>query len=186
MTRAGDRKLPLRNRVKVQLTDEQLRILASKAKTSGTSIAAYARSALLSSISDAAPLAEPKRGERSAPLRNRLRVQYSDQQLEALKAKAASVAMTVTAYCRWAVLSSMGLRSDQKPTSPRTVREQQKIAELSLLGYRLGKLGSNVNQLARQANTGMVPLSRAEVQYMLNQHQVVMSELQAGMERLLK
>jgi hypothetical protein len=50
---------------------------------------------------------------------------------------------------------------------------------------QIKKLGTNINQLARQANAGMVPISRAEVIYMLNQHQVVMSKAIAALERAL-
>ena len=49
------------------------------------------------------------------------------------------------------------------------------LAEVHQLAMQIKKLGTNLNQLAKQANTGMVPISREEILYILNQHQLLMS-----------
>ena len=59
------------------------------------------------------------------------------------------------------------------------------LAELHELAMQIKKLGTNVNQLAKQANQGMVPIERREITYMLNQHQLVMSNAIAAIEKSL-
>ncbi len=64
-------------------------------------------------------------------------------------------------------------------------REQRDLVhQLSHLSFQLKKFGTNVNQLAHQANAGMVPISRPEVEYVLNHHQILLSRIIAAVEKL--
>jgi hypothetical protein len=54
---------------------------------------------------------------------------------------------------------------------------------LNQVVMQIRKLGTNVNQLAHQANLGLVAITRAEVQYLLNHHQLVVSKAMAVLER---
>jgi hypothetical protein len=54
---------------------------------------------------------------------------------------------------------------------------------LNQLVMQVRKLGTNVNQLAHQANLGFVALTPKQIDYMLNQHQLVFSRAQAVLER---
>jgi len=128
----------------------------------------------------------PARGHtKTKPLSNRIKVQFTDAHLAALKDKADSLGMTVAAYVRAAVLVDMDNVPD-KPTLPKKPHVHAALLELSeihSLAMQIKKLGTNVNQIAKQANAGMVPVKRSEVVYMLNQHQLIMSQAVATLEK---
>lgn len=64
------------------------------------------------------------------------------------------------------------------------VKDADRLAhDINQVGVQLRRLGTNINQLAKQANAGLVAVTRAEVQYLLNQHQVVLSAAKALLER---
>ncbi len=69
---------------------------------------------------------------------------------DALEIKADQAGHTVGAYSRIVLLDAAGPRAKRRPPI-------QQVSYVSLLG-QLGRLGSNVNQLARHANsTGTMP-----------------------------
>jgi hypothetical protein len=110
-------------------------------------------------------------------------VAFSDAELLRVKEKAKAAGRTQAKFMRDAVLAAMG---DAQPPKPkRTAVRDALAAELARANWLLSNLSKNVNQLARQANSGMVQVRRAEVDYLLNQHQVVLSKTTAAMERLL-
>jgi len=121
------------------------------------------------------------------PLSNRIKVQFTDAQAEALARQADATGQTIAGYIRSTVLMTIEDVA-AKPPRPATARHHAamlQLAEMHALAMQIKKLGTNINQLARQANAGMVPISRAEVIYMLNQHQLVMSKAVATLERAL-
>jgi len=104
-----------------------------------------------------APETPPKR---PAPWRGRKRVsdpkdkfvavRCTPAQHAALTAAAAQAGLSVGGYLRATALGSAGVRAVRRPTVERTA--------LARVLAELGKLGSNVNQLARVANTnGTMP-----------------------------
>jgi hypothetical protein len=110
-------------------------------------------------------------------------VVLSKPELERLAKEAADCGMPQAKYLRGAVLALWGAGKPPKKRPSRV--DDETIRLLSAIAFQLGKLGTNVNQIAKQANTGLVPVSRAEVQYVLNQHQLATSKLTAAVEKIL-
>lgn len=115
-----------------------------------------------------------------------MKVQLTAPLEQALQGRADDVGMTVSAYVRQLVLAD--LDPGVKPPSEQKSRQRSMMllaAELHGLAMQVKKLGTNVNQMSKQANTGMVPLTRGEVTYLLNQHQVLLSHVTSTIEKLL-
>lgn len=91
--------------------------------------------------------------------------------------------MTEASYIHQAVLACWG--KEPKPRPQKNADKYKLAATLQHVAFQVKKLGVNVNQLAKQANNGMVPVTRAEVHYLLNQHQMLMSRAIAAIERVL-
>lgn len=97
--------------------------------------------------------------------------------------------MQRASYVRAVVLKDLELANPQGTPSAKKAANHASmlnVAELHTLAMQVKKLGTNVNQLAKQANQAMVPITRAEVLYMLNQHQLLMSKAIATVEKMLK
>jgi hypothetical protein len=62
---------------------------------------------------------------------------------------------------------------------------QMQLLEIHELAIRVKKLGTNNNQRGRQANAGMVPIRRHEVDAMLALHEDLMRMAIAYVERAL-
>ncbi|HEX3983909.1 MAG TPA: plasmid mobilization relaxosome protein MobC [Acidisoma sp.] len=95
----------------------------------------------------AAPKAAPWRGRRRVadPKARFVAVRCTDAEHATLTAAAAQAGLSVGAYLRTMALGSPGPRAVRRPSVER--------ADLARLLGELGKIGSNVNQLARAANT---------------------------------
>jgi len=120
------------------------------------------------------------------PLDERLKVQFSAAHTALIRQAADMVGMTVSAYIRGIVLAHLEEIPDApKPSKARHHAAMLELAQLHELAMQIKKLGTNVNQLAKQANQGMVPIERREIAYMLNQHQLVMSSAVAAIEKSL-
>lgn len=121
------------------------------------------------------------------PLERRVKVQFTATQEQALHVKADGLGMTIAAYVRQLVLADLEPGTVKAPSDQKSRQRSTMLlaAELHALAMQVKKLGTNVNQLSKQANTGMVPLTRAEVTYLLNQHQVLMSHVSSSIEKLL-
>ena len=122
------------------------------------------------------------------PLDTRLKVQFSASHTALIRQAADMVGMTVSAYIRAIVLAHLEETPQEQVPTPSTARQHAamlELAELHELAMQIKKLGTNVNQLAKQANQGMVPIERREITYMLNQHQLVMSSAVAAIEKSL-
>ncbi len=76
-----------------------------------------------------------------------LRVRLSDAELAMATANAAAAGQTLAAFVR--AMATKG--------RPGRSRSSQAVAELAKLTGALGKVGSNVNQLAHEANAGRFP-----------------------------
>lgn len=93
--------------------------------------------------------------------------------------------MTQARYLRSLILHEV--LSEPKPrTAARNVLARDLLAhEVNNLGLQVRRLGVNINQMSKQANTSMVPLERSEVIYMLNQLQLLTSAARGALERVL-
>lgn len=96
-----------------------------------------------------------------------------------LEAKARQRGMKKARFIRHAIEVAVG------SARPHSTQIDQLVHLMDRLAVQIKKLGTNINQLARQANTGMVPLGRGELQYVLNQHQLLLAEAKAAFEKVL-
>lgn len=105
-----------------------------------------------------------ERNEPDSKLRtNRVRSYMTDDELAAFKALCAAHATTEAQMVRTLVMAAV---AGQKPPAPRPEKARQVdelIAGINGLHIHLRKIGTNLNQIARQANTGLVPVSRDEI-----------------------
>jgi len=105
-----------------------------------------------------------ERNEPDSKLRtNRVRSYMTDDELKAFKALCAAHGSTEAQMVRSLVMAAV---AGQKPPAPRPEKSRQTddiIASLNALHIHLRKIGTNLNQVARQANTGLVPISRNEI-----------------------
>ena len=129
----------------------------------------------------------PSGHTKSEPLSNRVKVQFTDAQLQTVTQHADAVGQTVACFVRSTVLMTLdeAAGKEVRRKKPHTHATQLQIAALHDLAMQIKKLGTNVNQIAKQANTGMVPITRGELQYVLNNHQLAFSQIVAAMEKLL-
>ena len=97
-------------------------------------------------------------------------------------AEAEARGMRKATFMRQAIEVAVG-EAKAMPRRKRTIVDDKLIHQLHAVAVQLKKLGTNVNQLAKQANQGMVPITPAEAQYMKNQHQLVLSAAIAFIEK---
>ena len=126
----------------------------------------------------------PVKGSSKAnKLSARAKASFSPDEAVRLRQEAKACGMTQAKYIRAAVLGGWG--EVQKPKRRKYRQADQLVHEISLLNLQLKKLGTNVNQLARQANTGLVAVTRSEAEYLMNRVQVTTAHTAATMEKLL-
>lgn len=106
----------------------------------------------------------PTRGYRKGksdckePLSNFVRTRLSDPDFDRLVAEAYDRNMTVSKLTRVAVVSYLtGQRTQIPHNRPNTAVLRE-----------LGRIGNNLNQLARHANTGTLPVSEGELRDCIN------------------
>lgn len=120
----------------------------------------------------------PKGFVKPEPVDRRLKVGLSASDYDAVSQRAAAAGMTTAAYVRQLVAFDLG----QTAAPPRARSDQAQLAllaEVHLLAMQVKKIGVNVNQMARQANTGMVPLTVPEMR-------VMQAQVAAAMEQAVR
>ncbi len=127
----------------------------------------------------------PAKGfQKREPLDRRVKVQFTNAQFAQVDQRAAACGLTNAGYLRALALNDAGVA--EKPVKADRNRSQTlQLAEVHQLAMQVKKLGVNFNQLARQANSGMVPLTRAEITYFSNQHQLMLAKIAAMFEKML-
>ncbi|ADP70665.1 mobilization protein [Rhodomicrobium vannielii ATCC 17100] len=117
----------------------------------------------------------PARGyQKPDPVDRRIRVQLTDAQAEKLARLSDGAGVSQSEYMR-SLLDGVGAATPKEPPKPKRASPAMlKLVEIHELAMQVKKLGTNVNQLARQANTGMVPLTRREIEAMLAQHEALL------------
>jgi hypothetical protein len=127
----------------------------------------------------------PARGhQKPDPVDHRIRVQLTAVQARRLAQLADDAGVSQSEYMR-SLLDSAGGGAVTAPKPRRQSGPMLQLVEIHELAMQVKKLGTNINQLAHQANTGMVPLTRAEVEHMLARHEALMVQAIAVIEKAL-
>ncbi len=71
------------------------------------------------------------------------------------------------------------------PKRKAAVSKNELAHEISMIAFQLKKIGTNLNQMSKQANTGLVPITEREIHYFLNMHQRVLTMSSAALEKVL-
>ncbi len=111
----------------------------------------------------------------------RVKFNLTAEEADRLVAEAKASGLGKAKYVRRTMTKVWQMTPPPKPPRKADTEALERLA--NAVGH-LKKVGSNVNQLAHQANTGMVPVQRAEIIYAFNQIQVVLSQLAAAAEGL--
>lgn len=98
-------------------------------------------------------------------------------------AEAEAQGMAKATFMVQAIETAVGV-ARPTPRRKRKITDDKLIHALHAVAIQIKKLGTNVNQLAKQANQGMVPITPAEAQYMKNQHQLLLSAATAFFEKV--
>ncbi len=132
---------------------------------------------------EAATATKPRK--RRAPWRGRKRAADTKEKFIAVRctlddhafigATAAQAGMSIGAFLRTLALGTAGARAVKRP-----LIEREQLAKL--LG-EIGKLGSNVNQIARWANTDRVAPSFAEIVKMREDIAAMRAEVMKALDR---
>lgn len=159
-------------------------LLAGQAGPDGLAQAAYVRQATLEKIARANPTFTLALSQgKTMRVRKSARAHFTAEEEAAVRAKAQALGLTLGEFQRMASLTSAGV--PYKDKAPRTKSRDQLLHVLTVLGVQVKKLGTNINQLAHQANAGMVPVSRKEIEYLLNGLQLLTSKATAAVESIL-
>jgi Bacterial mobilisation protein (MobC) len=127
----------------------------------------------------------PAKGhQKSDPVDKRIRVQLTVAQAAQLARLADDARVSQSEYMR-SLLDSANGAVVKVPKPKRQSGTMLQLVEIHELAMQVRKLGTNINQLARQANVGMVPLSRGEVEQMLSRHEELMLKAIAVIEKAL-
>lgn len=197
-TRAGARaaRAKLNRRPKITLDNEETSALRLAAKAKGVKPAVFMREAVRAAIkathaeAQAAALpvtatppaklhAQP--GDTAATVRKKLFLTPAESALLEKEAKAAGLLQKH--YLRLAVVAA--LTQAPPPKRKAAVSRNELAHEISMIAFQLKKIGNNLNQMAKQANTGLVPITEREVRYFLNMHQRVLTLSAAALEKVL-
>lgn len=188
--RTTDRRIV---RKKVQLTDGQASRLAAEADASALTESGYVQRLLLDhwqrvdrkrglptpapSFTRNSKLVVHRRGDM------RRRVLFADAELEGVRQAAAAAGLTDAQFIHRAVLAAAGVMA--LPSPKRSLANDKLLAEVQTLAWELSKHGANLNQLAKQANTGMVQVNAQVMHYAITQQHLLYSKAAATLERLL-
>lgn len=116
---------------------------------------------------------------------NRVRSYMSDEELLVFKRLCAAHATTEAQMIRTLVSAAAQKVAPPSP-QPEKVRQAEDLIHLiNGLHVQLRKIGTNLNQIAHQANAGRVPVSRDEILAVFRSVQMAGAEVQSAAHRLL-
>jgi hypothetical protein len=131
----------------------------------------------------------PAKGTRkTAPLRHRLSTNVDAKLQQTFLSRAAAAGMSDAHYLRHLIEADAGINAATPLIRRRNLKRQQLDTlahEVNMVGVQLRKVGVNLNQLAKQANAGMVPISRQEAVTVMTELQLIMTLARAALERSL-
>jgi hypothetical protein len=174
-------------RKKLQLSDEHAARLRLAAKKAGLDEASFMRNAILRGIEaleagETAPAAQFDNAKNAgATVRKKLFLTPDENGL--LKRESKAAGLLQQDYMRHAVRAA--LTQAPPPKRKASVTRNELAHEISMIAFQLKKAGTNLNQIAKQANTGLVPITRAEVIHFMNTHQRVLTLSVAALEKVL-
>ena len=116
----------------------------------------------------------PKGFAKPEPVDHRLKVGLSAADYDAVATRASDAGMTTAAYVRQLVAHDIGRAAPPKPRNDASTMAL--LAEAHLVAMQVKRVGINVNQMARQANSSMLPLTIPELRVMQDQIAEVMEE----------
>jgi hypothetical protein len=132
-----------------------------------------------------APAQDVAQGKRGAPWRGRRKVadpkskivpiRFSAEQYERLEEKASRAGLSIGTWARTILLGSPGPRAVKRPPVEK--------AELARLLGAIGKLGGNVNQIAKALNEGRDAPSLAELAEMRSDIAEMRAEIMVALGR---
>lgn len=169
-------------RLRVAFSGDERALLVRAAGPDGLKQAAYVRAAVVKMLGVKAPMG-PIAEDDSRIRTTKLKTTFTPAEEKRIAALAAAHGLTRAEFVRHVVLTAAGQMP--RPVRKRKQTRDELLQALSVMSIQIKKLGTNINQLAHQANAGMVPVSRAETQYMLNAHQILLSKATAAVESLL-
>lgn len=94
---------------------------------------------------------------------NRVYTYLSDGELDRWKALCASHSETEAQMMRILMKAALAGQNPPAPKPEKTLKFEALITQLNAAHVQLARVGTNLNQIARQANTGLVPISRNEI-----------------------
>ncbi|HEX2842158.1 MobC family plasmid mobilization relaxosome protein [Hyphomicrobium sp.] len=175
------------------MDDDESALVRSAAKARGIKPAHFMREAVLAASRAAVSTPSPsatassasKRqadpGDPEATVRKKLFLTPSESTLLEKEAQAAKLLQRD--YLRLAVVAAM---TQAPPPRRKAVVSKNDLAhEISMIAFQLKKIGNNLNQMAKQANTGLVPITEREIYYFLSLHQRVLTMSSAALEKVL-
>lgn len=178
----------MNRRQKVAFTDDELARLRLAAKGAGIKASQFIHRAVVSQLSESGAKPGASTGapvplsDAQAHLKRKFRLTPDDA--ERLRSAAKAAGLHQHEYVRSAVMAS--ITGVPGPRPKKTAATNHLAVEIARLAFQVGKLGNNVNQLARQANTGLVPLTRAEIEYFNNMQQRLLTLATAAIEKVLE
>lgn len=194
-TAAGTRAARAKSnrRPKITLNDDETALVRLAAKAQNKKPAQFMRDAVLAAsnaaISAPAPKApapatttlQAEAGDPAATVRKKLFLTPAENVLLEKEAKAAKLLQRD--YMRLAVVAAL---TQAPPPRRKAVMGKIELAhEISMIAFQLKKIGNNLNQMAKQANTGLVPITEREIYYFLSLHQRVLTMSSAALEKVL-
>jgi len=119
---------------------------------------------------------KPKKSEKRQR-NHRITIRMTDDEWHYAKSRAAESASSTSAYFREKALGHKGPRSQRQPKPGREALGQIS-AELQSLSAAHNKIGSNINQLSRKANSeGFKTVSQTELHALTDAYTDAVSEL---------
>lgn len=196
-TQAGARaaRAKLNRRPKITLDNDEIAAIRLAAKARGVKPAVFMRDAVLAAIKanekappPASPAAGPSQpnlkaepGDVAATVRKKLFLTPAENTL--LKKETRAARLLERDYLRLSVVAAM---TQAPPPKRKAVVSKNDLAhEISMIAFQLKKIGNNLNQMAKQANTGLVPITEKEIYYFLSLHQRVLTMSSAALEKVL-
>lgn len=116
---------------------------------------------------------------------NRVRSYMTDDELRAFQNLCAAHASTESQMVRTLVAAAIARKAPPAPP-PRAVQQMDELLHaINGLHLQLQRIGTNLNQLAHQANAGRVPVSREEILAVFQSVQRAGAEVQTAAHKLL-
>ena len=122
---------------------------------------------------------EPKKKSENRQRNRVISVRVDDDEGKKADARAADAGLSVSAYFRKAGLGEIGARAQKRP-KPKNHLLSKCLVEMQKISGQEGKSRSNMNQLAKHANTaGLDDVRAVDIRKGVQQHEHVLVEIRA-------